>query len=172
MAISQISEIWIKNPRARDFYSDCRDYQRLQLRISSSLVIVLSALVSGCGDAIPTVPVQGRVMWQGKPLTDGTVVFQPREIAKGLPRRPATGQVGKDGSYQLTSFEKGDGAVPGEYLVTIFSYSSEPSDSDDDLNVGRYVWAIPERFGDPSRSGLTATVADGADVEECNFDLK
>lgn len=117
-------------------------------------------LLTGCSDGLPaTLPVSGTVTWQGEPLTDGTVVFHPQEIAEGLPRRNATGKLADDGTFSLSTFRTDDGAVPGTYRVTIHSYLSEPSSSDDDQNPGQFQWRIPQRYGDPSRSKLTANVS-------------
>jgi len=127
-------------------------------RLAASVSML--ALCAGCGDGLPkTIPVSGSVRYQGEPLTDGTVVFHPHEIPEGLPRRTAHGRLQPDGTFTLTTFRAGDGAVPGTYRVTIHSYLSEPASSDDDQNPGEYVWRIPQRYGDPSRSGLTADVS-------------
>jgi len=133
----------------------------------------LAVLAGGCGQRLPpTVPVSGKVTWQGKALTDGTVVFQPHVIAEGLPRRPATGQLDAEGRYRLTTFRAGDGAVPGKYHVTVHSYLSEPGQMKDDIEVVEYTWRIPEMYGDPARSGLSATVPARSDPLTLDFHLK
>jgi hypothetical protein len=104
---------------------------------------------------MPTVPVQGKVIWQGKPLTDGTVGFAPLSVAEGLPKRPAIGELGPEGVYRMSSFRPGDGLLPGEYRVTVQSYTSRPTLDEPEKRV---VWRIPSRYGDPGRSGLTFTV--------------
>jgi hypothetical protein len=126
-------------------------------------------LFVGCGERLPeTVPVAGKVSWQDGPLTDGTVVFHPHHIEAGRPKRPATGKLQADGSFVLTTFRHADGAVPGDYRVTIHSYASDPAASDDDERPGDYRWRIPERYGDPSRSGLVASV-DATTVKPQSF---
>ena len=132
---------------------------------------ITTLAVGGCSPGVPVVPVQGTVTWKGAPLTRGTVVFQPYQIEAGLPRRPATGHLQKDGTFRLTTFEPGDGAVVGTYQVTVHSYSSEPSDMGSDTDIVDYVWAIPSRYGDPSRSGLTAEVPAGERLVELDFEL-
>ncbi|MDX2036655.1 MAG: hypothetical protein SFX72_08380 [Isosphaeraceae bacterium] len=82
-------------------------------------VIGLAALLlSGCGstDAVPTstLPVKGVVTFRGRPLTSGTIVFEPE--GRG---REAHGEIGPDGSYALSTFTKDDGAVPGPHRVAI-----------------------------------------------------
>ena len=149
-----------------------------QTRLSPALAAaLLCALLgaAGCGPSLPeTVPVRGKVTWKGRPLGDGTVVFQPQpgQIAEGLPERPATGYLRPDGTFELTTFRAGDGAVPGVYGVAIHSYLSEPAASEDDEHPSEYVWRIPPRYGDPSQTGLTVEVPAGEEVVEVAFEVK
>ena len=105
---------------------------------------------------MPTVPVTGKVTWQGKPLADGTVGFNPIKVGKGLPNRPAIGELRADGTYVLSSFRSSDGVLPGEYRVTVQSYISRPNVMDGFVKPA--VWRIPSRYGDPVQSGLSFTV--------------
>lgn len=75
---------------------------------------VLMGLV-GCGSDSPhVVPVKGKISYQGKPLTSGTVMLVPESSGYG-----ATGQIQPDGTFTLTSFKQNDGAAPGKYKVTV-----------------------------------------------------
>jgi hypothetical protein len=79
----------------------------------------LLLLVGGCGpsggvSAVETVPVKGKVTYKGKPLTKGVVTFEPRNSG-----RTATGQIGPDGDFELTTLKKGDGAAPGKHRVSV-----------------------------------------------------
>ena len=68
----------------------------------------------GCGPGRPaTTRVSGRVTYQGKPVTEGRIVFQPEH------GRPAMGTLDADGRYTLTTFDAGDGALLGHHRVTI-----------------------------------------------------
>jgi len=137
-----------------------------------SAILFCCLVFAGCGERLPeTVPVSGRVTWQGKPLTSGRVVFHPQAIAEGLPRRPATGDLDAAGRFELTTFRNGDGAVPGSYRVCIFSYLSDQTGAEDDVSIPETVWRIPERYGDPSRSGLGATVPVGSEPLTFDFQL-
>lgn len=71
-------------------------------------------IAQGCGDAKP-VPVRGVVTVDGKPLAGAGIVFHPRHPV-GRMSHAATGA---DGRYELTTFVANDGAMPGEYKVTI-----------------------------------------------------
>ncbi len=95
-----------------------RNHPRSRL-LSSCLLVSLSPCLlvcplAGCGDSRPkTAIVRGTVTYKGKPVPNGTVNFVP---AAGS---AATGEIGPDGSYTLTTFRKGDGAVLGTHKVVI-----------------------------------------------------
>lgn len=79
------------------------------------------------------VPVSGRVTFHGGPCpAKGSVTFMPVEISEGLPRRPGVGQFDVDGAFSVTSFQPGDGLIPGRYEVQITCYSGLPDPSSRD----------------------------------------
>ena len=82
---------------------------------------VLAAMVIlGCGDDSgleARYKVGGKVTYKGEPVAKGTIAFVPTDAAKG---RAASGDI-VDGSYTLTTATHGDGALPGDYKVTIIS---------------------------------------------------
>jgi len=152
----------------------CSSHRKLFAAVTSALLCAV-LLAPGCGPSLPeTVPVRGKVTWRGKPLGDGTVVFQPQpgKIAEGLPVRPATGHLRPDGTFELTTFRAGDGAVPGVYGVAIHSYLSEPAASDDDEHPSQYVWRIPSRYGDPAQSGFEVEVPPGGQPVEVALEVQ
>ena len=134
------------------------------------LALLSCFLLGGCGESLPpTVPVHGKMTWQGKPLGEERVSFQPAKIAEGLPKRPAVGNLNPDGTYRLGTFCTDDGAVPGEYHVLVHSYSSKPSQQ---KPTAPYVSRIRDKYGDPQRSGLTVTIpADTRGQLEFDFDV-
>lgn len=143
-------------------------------RLAGSLLATLFALsvVAGCGSASApkTVKVHGKVTFQGKPLTVGRVVFQPAKPAAGYPSRPASGSLQADGSFEMSSFQSGDGVVPGEYQVGINTRTSGPTPENP---TAAEVWEAPRRYGDPATSGFRASVpADARGPLELSFDLR
>jgi hypothetical protein len=78
-------------------------------------------LLGGCGPrgggAKPgTYPVSGKVVRaDGQPLPGGVVVFHPKDP----PGNEAMGHVEKDGTFQMGTFGKADGVIPGRYAVTV-----------------------------------------------------
>jgi hypothetical protein len=87
------------------------------------------ALLAGCGgELLPLVPVSGVVTFDGGECPGpGNVTFQPLEVAAGLPNRPASGKFDRDGRYSVTSFQPGDGLLPGRYQVAVTCYSGLPN---------------------------------------------
>lgn len=87
------------------------------------VVLGISLAAPGCGPSQPVpVPVRGRVTYEGHPVATGSVMFTSTN--KTLPN--ARGRLQEDGSFQLTTFEPDDGAVPGEYKVTIRAFKTGP----------------------------------------------
>ncbi len=137
-------------------------------QVWTAVVVIACA---GCGgDARPTtVPVHGKVTYQGEPVTQGTVTFQPVKPAEGYPKRPATGTIGADGTYELSTFEAGDGAIPGEYQVAVVSKTGEATLEQPDAPE---TWLVPEKYASAEQSGLTATVPpDASSPVEINLEL-
>jgi len=88
------------------------------MRVIKHIVAVASVLaLVGCGDTkLPgTVKVTGKVLHAGKPVARATVSFVPI----GQTGRAASGLTDESGQYQLTTFTANDGAVPGNYAVTV-----------------------------------------------------
>ncbi len=78
-------------------------------------VIGLS-VCGGCGGGEQTYRVTGKVTFpDGKPLTGGQVEF--RSLTK--PLLIARADVEEDGSFQLSTFQSGDGALLGEHEVAV-----------------------------------------------------
>lgn len=126
---------------------DFSDLARLSA-LAGSLVVL--PLLTGCGSGNPpTAPVTGTVTFQGKPLPAGTVIFTP---TAGGP--PATGEIQPDGTYTLTTFEDGDGAVPGTHGVAV-SAVLVPEEG-----LPEATALIPMKYSSEQTSGLTAEVAD------------
>jgi hypothetical protein len=79
-------------------------------------IIALAAVTSlGCRRSDQPVPVSGKVTVNGVPVANAGIVFHPKD-GKG---RPATAETGEDGTYRLTTYSAGDGALRGEYRVTV-----------------------------------------------------
>lgn len=94
-------------------------------------VTVCSFMACGCvgGDSrFDTAPVRGKVLCEGQPLTSGTITFTPVvEGGTAVPGKSASGAVGPDGTFVLTTYEPDDGAIIGRHTV----YYSPPATGED-----------------------------------------
>jgi hypothetical protein len=75
--------------------------------------------LSGCGQGTKTV--KGTVTMEGEPFPDATVTFYPVDAeGKTDPNgKNASGTTDANGNFSLGTFKAGDGAMPGQYKVTI-----------------------------------------------------
>lgn len=133
----------------------------LRSHCGSAIVLAILACLQGCGsDHPPTYPVSGKVVFEedGKPLTTGGVVLLESVVAGGLPAVNARGLIKADGTFELTTFEDGDGAVAGKHRMLVRAQR----DSDDYLKRGIIPRPIINpRFERYETSGLEFTVEEG-----------
>lgn len=101
-------------------------------------------------DLPETAKVIGTVTLDGKPLKGAAVVFVPKE------GRAAAGITDELGRYSMTTFEEHDGAVPGEYRVTITTQTPPASGKPGDQQI-----RTPAKYGNPETSGVSCQVLPG-----------
>jgi hypothetical protein len=105
---------------------------------------------SGCGGS-KTYQVEGVVLFRdGTPLSGGLVSFEL--IGDGPAREQARGEIQADGTFVLSTFQKGDGALPGRHRVWITP--PLPDAGEDALQKK----LIAPQFERPETSGLERTV--------------
>ncbi len=94
----------------------------------------------------------------GEPIAGAVVVFSPLSGST----KPCYGETSPEGTFELTTYETNDGAVPGEYRVSVvkseFSKPPEGFDFDNRTFVEKEIFLTPKRYADFEKSGLTATV--------------
>jgi hypothetical protein len=152
---------------------------------ASALLVVAAALivVIGCGDDTglgKRYPVTGKVTFKDEPLEKGRIDFIPTDLQNG---RPATGTI-QDGAFRLTTLTPNDGALPGDYKVTISALSVDNTAVEKTImeqgGGGRqHEIAMATQKGKPlvpakyqlaDTSGLTATVKE--ESNSFTFDLQ
>jgi hypothetical protein len=121
-------------------------------------------LLTSCGPrGEATAIVRGKVTYAGKPVPNGTVNFIPD-------RGPsATGEIQPDGSYTLTTYKSGDGAVIGAHKVIVVAMQ----DMSNRLPENRTPLPppiVPVKYTSLATSDLTADVQKKENT--INFDLK
>ena len=86
--------------------------------------VILLIVAGGCSRGSKTIPVQGTVKLDGRPLANASVSF----IAEGSGARDAFGCTDAEGVFHLSTLKSGDGALPGKYKVTVQPVAqAEPS---------------------------------------------
>jgi hypothetical protein len=119
----------------------------------SFLVILLACLISaGCNRGPTLVPASGRVTFNGKPLETGAIMVQP------VAGPAAQAKIGPDGTFQLSTFKPGDGAIVGTATVRVFCRKDITPPG------GEQAWGpslIPERYNRFDTSGVTVEIKAG-----------
>ncbi|MEY4396222.1 MAG: hypothetical protein RL595_3471 [Planctomycetota bacterium] len=130
--------------------------------------LILFCQVLGCGGdpsfkpSVPVFPAKGKLEFQGKPLDGVTLIFNPvDENQKIKPQATTDGE----GNFTATTFQTGDGAPEGEFLITLV-VKTEESDSarEDAEGNGRAKPAktkFPVKFQNPTTSTLRVKVSKG-----------
>ena len=104
----------------------------------------LFAGMIGCDARPRRVPVAGKVLIDGKPLTTGFIMVVPHE------GRAATGQIQPDGSFRLTTFDENDGCIPGSHPVTIVA--------NEQITPTRMKWLAPKKYADVASTDRQVTI--------------
>lgn len=130
-------------------------------RCQSLLVAVVAGLILvGCGgpDTPPTAKVSGTVTYNGSPLANVTVTFQPD---KG---RPASGVTDASGKFTLSTFGKDDGAILGSHRISLASSATDvPMPETPEQAEQAPKPPFPVRYASVETSGLIAVVEKGKD---------
>ena len=122
---------------------------RTRFSAGAALVAAVASL-AGCGDGGPKiVPVSGIVLIDGQPLTYGHVQVIPAGW------RPASGRIGGDGRFTLTTTTTGDGCAVGTHPVAVLASESITPEST--------KWHAPQRYADVKTSNLTVTISGPTD---------
>ncbi len=119
-----------------------------------------ACLVTGCGGGGGPRPatgkVHGKVLYNGKPLTKGTVIFVPILGKGGETGQSASGAIDPDGSFTLTTFNSNDGAILGQHTAVIQSGPEiEPGSA---KGGGTMTGAMPEFGGKNAAKAPKAAV--------------
>jgi len=147
-------------------------------------VTVLATLGCGRGGArLDTVPVSGLVTLDGSPVEGAMVVFAPTS-GSGM---AASGKTDASGRYKLTTQNPNDGALAGNYLVTITktvvlsdaaSEAVKPGMTPEEATKAameayqksgkagpKFAEELPAKYKNPAASGFKADVVKGGKNE-------
>jgi hypothetical protein len=129
--------------------------------VFSTLLLAVGCDSSTRNPGVAVYPTKVTVTYKGAPVEGALVAFSSAEG-----QRSAVGKTNAQGVAQLTTFDAADGAVPGEHRVMITKDEVEvlkEADPNDPTSqaVTKVNHLLPQRYGNPRTSGLTATVAEG-----------
>lgn len=122
-------------------------------------------IVTGCGSG--KIPVSGSVLFAGKPVEEGMIMFEPAD-GKG----PTTDGPIAEGSYELVGEA---GALPGEKIVRIVALRKTGrmipagSPAPPGTMVPEVIQCVPSRYND--QSTLRVQITPGK-ANTHDFDLK
>jgi hypothetical protein len=155
------------------------------------LFIAATSLLVGCSgrsERPTTVPVRGRLTYQGKPVAGATVAF----LAPGAPRI-AVGKTDDNGEFRLMTFTPDDGAIVGTHIVTVRKSSTQAAtpaegreaSGDGAVDPATIEWAmkqsaeamvkaktvpsLPAKYADRKTSELRRDVVEGENYFEINL---
>jgi hypothetical protein len=95
-------------------------------RFGAAILALACICSGGCGEG-GSVPVEGTVTLQGKPLSGATVMFTSM---RGNGPGPFVGKTDQSGRFSLgPSDATGSGAAAGEYSVIIATVVSDPNET-------------------------------------------
>jgi hypothetical protein len=129
----------------------------------------LPFLLAACSARPATVPVKGTLTVDSKPLAGAQVMFH----AQDPQGKDATGSTDAAGAFKLSTFQPGDGALPGSYKITV-AYSehragpavkdaSEALDAPPKLSPQSLV--LPAKYAQPDQTILKHRVPEDGDVK-------
>jgi hypothetical protein len=129
---------------------------------------LLMATILGCGKAEPNrvavFPVNGKITFQRQPTVGATVLLHPQTPLEKVPAPRAS--VAPDGTFRISTFNTGDGAPEGDYVVTVQWY--RPVKNGTDVVSGPNV--IPRKYTQAASSDIVIHVAAGENsLKPINF---
>src|SRR5688572_2871703 len=102
-----------------------------------ALLSFAAVAFAGCQPKSNTVPVRGRVLLDGKPLAQGMIATLPSA------GRGANGRIQPDGTFELRTFGKNDGATIGVHKVAVVAYDA-PANAGPESGSGKLL--VPKRY--------------------------
>jgi len=152
---------------------------------ATTVVALVAFTIVGCGESKPTTyPVSGVVTYKGQPVEGATVGFSSTDADT----QPAVGLTDAQGKYTLTTFEKDDGALPGEFTIHVFKYDRKPTvpamdtsgvqvdEMPDDYKPEEMAeepppkHLLPEKYSAPHSTPLKTTIQAGENTYDINLE--
>jgi len=142
-------------------------FTRQSVHVSFTIAMLSTGILLGCGPGTleppDTVPVSGFVMLKGKPAAGCLVQFHPAFDIGEIKFIPHA-ETGADGKFTLSTGVTGNGAPPGDYVVTIerMRVVSDRKNSGIEIEVDDFQG----RYSDPTKSTWSITITEDENVLE------
>ena len=114
---------------------------------------MIALVLAGCGRSERTLPVEGKVLIDGQPLTVGTVIFTPDAAKGNTSQHEPRGKLDANGVYHASQTKEQSGMTLGWYKISISAQRLK-----DPKDPYSYVSVIPTKFARPDTSGLALEV--------------
>lgn len=119
------------------------------LRSRIGFIVQLAAIFvllpcMGCDTRPRRVPVAGRVLIDGKPLSFGVVQVWPAD------GRQANAMLDKDGRFRFTTYDEHDGCLLGTHPIAVIAREQ--------ITPTKMYWHTPKKYARPESSELTVTI--------------
>lgn len=134
------------------------------------VLLFVCGLMVGCGSNGPeVVPAGGIVTYKGNPIGKINVMLMPSGGGGGMIAEGTTDEAGK---FELQTYEPGDGAMVGEYMVGFKFVPDEVPEMPGFEGATKVVSPIPEKYADAARSGFKVTVESDESKNNYTFNLE
>ncbi len=126
-------------------------------RLLAAVLAAGGLMAAGCGGDMPlTAPTHGVVELDGTPLSSGTIRFIPKGGRSGH------GIIQSDGTFSVSTFEDGDGALISTHNITVVSWKGSVVDPlHSESGAASMKSLIPSEFNTPHSSGLKCEIVEG-----------
>lgn len=128
-----------------------RNDWRLILGWTMALAGCLACAIGCSKGGPPTGRIQGRVTYEGSPVTEGVVSIYSPDLGIG-----ADAKIGTDGDYATS-----EPLRTGKYTVAVFPPPDPPPQDAMPVASAKTYPNIPQKYRDPKKSGLSVTIAEG-----------
>lgn len=124
-----------------------------------STLALLLATMPGCqgGGEGTVAPTKGKVTYEGQPVNGGTISLRPTDKAEGVSEgkmgKPASGGVQSDGTFTLSTYKTGDGALVGTHEVTYTAPRQGAESYEDKPEKSQYEGLVPKEKTITIKSG-------------------
>lgn len=131
----------------------------MKFRRMTGLVLLSALAAVGCKSEtrVPVFPVSGKITFQGQAPAGAQVILVPAAGSKLPKDLAASGTVKDDGTFQIDTYAKGDGAPSGEYVATVQWFKMVTTDG----GTGRGPNVIPEKYAKAETSPIKVSVGKG-----------